>query len=265
PQIFDDPVKGDEARKLFDDAQKLLDHIIQNKLLTAKGVAGIFPALAVEDSVQVFKPENHDLQLTRFEFLRNQQQKNQGYPNLCLADFIAQKEAGIMDYLGGFVVSAGHGTRELVDHFESQNDDYNAIMSKILADRLAEAFAEYLHVVVRKEIWAYAPDENMDINDLLKESYQGIRPAPGYPACPEHSEKRKLFDLLEAEKHTGVQLTENYAMYPAASVSGFYFAHPYAQYFNVGKISKDQIEDYSKRINRSITETERLLNANLNY
>ncbi|MDD3636100.1 MAG: methionine synthase [Bacteroidales bacterium] len=265
PQIFDDPVKGDEARKLFDDAQKLLDHIIQNKLLTAKGVAGIFPALAVEDSVQVFKPENHDLQLTRFEFLRNQQQKNQGYPNLCLADFIAQKEAGIMDYLGGFVVSAGHGTRELVDHFESQNDDYNAIMSKILADRLAEAFAEYLHVVVRKEIWAYAPDENMDINDLLKESYQGIRPAPGYPACPEHSEKRKLFDLLEAEKHTGVQLTENYAMYPAASVSGFYFAHPYAQYFNVGKISKDQIEDYSKRIDRSITETERLLNANLNY
>jgi len=265
PQILGDLFKGDEARKLFDDAQKLLDHIIQNKLLTAKGVAGIFPALAVGDSVQVFRPENHDLQLTHFEFLRNQQQKKQGYPNLCLADFIAQKEAGIMDYLGGFVVTAGHGTQELVDHFESQNDDYNAIMSKILADRLAEAFAEYLHVMVRKEIWAYAPDEDMDITALLKENYQGIRPAPGYPACPEHSEKQKLFDLLEAEKHTGVQLTENYAMYPAASVSGFYFAHPYAQYFTVGKISRDQIADYSKRINRSITETERLLNANLNY
>ncbi|MDD4372328.1 MAG: methionine synthase [Bacteroidales bacterium] len=265
PQIFDDPLKGEEARKLYDDAQKLLDHIIENKLLTAKGVAGIFPALAVGDSIQVFKPESPDLPLTVFEFLRNQQQKNQGYPNLCLADFIAPKDSGIMDYLGGFVVTAGHGTQELVDYFESQNDDYHAIMSKILSDRLAEAFAEYMHVLVRKEIWAYAPDENMDINDLLKESYQGIRPAPGYPACPEHSEKRKLFDLLEAEKHTGVQLTENYAMHPAAAVSGFYFAHPYAQYFNVGKISKDQIEDYSKRINRSIAETERLLNANLNY
>jgi 5-methyltetrahydrofolate--homocysteine methyltransferase len=138
-------------------------------------------------------------------------------------------------------------------------------MAKILSDRLAEAFAEYLHVLVRKEIWAYAPDENLDINELLKEKYQGIRPAPGYPACPEHSEKRKLFDLLEAEKHTGVSLTENYAMYPAAAVSGFYFAHPDSQYFNVGKISKDQIEDYSKRIKMSIAETERLLNANLNY
>ncbi|MBG0781027.1 MAG: methionine synthase [Bacteroidales bacterium] len=265
PQIFDDSVKGEEARKLFDDAQQLLEHIIENKLLKAKGVAGIFPANATGDSIRVFNPQNSAVELTRFEFLRNQQQKEKDYPNLCLSDFVAPENTKLTDYIGGFVVTAGHGTQELVDHFESQNDDYNAIMAKILSDRLAEAFAEYLHVLVRKEIWAYAPDENLDINELLKEKYQGIRPAPGYPACPEHSEKRKLFDLLEAEKHTGVSLTENYAMYPAAAVSGFYFAHPDSQYFNVGKISKDQIEDYSKRIKMSIAETERLLNANLNY
>jgi 5-methyltetrahydrofolate--homocysteine methyltransferase len=228
-------------------------------------VAGIFPANASGDGIRVFNPENTAAELTRFEFLRNQQLKEKDYPNLCLSDFIAPENTKITDYLGGFVVTAGHGTQELVDHFESQNDDYNAIMAKILSDRLAEAFAEYLHILVRKDIWAYAPEEKLGINELLKENYQGIRPAPGYPACPEHSEKRKLFDLLEAEKHTGVSLTENFAMHPAAAVSGFYFAHPDSQYFNVGKISKDQIEDYSKRIKISIAETERLLNANLNY
>ncbi len=265
PQIFDDPLKGEEARKLFDDAQLLLDHIIENKLLKAKGVAGIFPANATGDGIRVFDPDHTSAELTRFEFLRNQQKKEKDYPNLCLSDFVAPENTKLTDYIGGFVVTAGHGTQKIVDHFESQNDDYNAIMAKILADRLAEAFAEYLHVLVRKEIWAYAPDEKLGINDLLKENYQGIRPAPGYPACPEHSEKRKLFDLLEAEKHTGVSLTENFAMHPAAAVSGFYFAHPDSQYFNVGKISKDQIEDYSKRINLSPADTERLLNANLNY
>ncbi len=265
PQIFSDPLKGEEARKLFDDAQKLLDHIIDNKLLKAKGVAGIFPANSLGDSIQVFRQENPVAEVCRFEFLRNQQLKEKDYPNLCLSDFVAPTGSNQTDYIGGFVVTAGHGTQELVNHFESQNDDYNAIMVKVLSDRLAEAFAEYLHLIVRKEIWAYTLNEDLDVNDLLKETYQGIRPAPGYPACPEHSEKRKLFDLLQAEQHTGVGLTENYAMHPAAAVSGFYFAHPDAQYFNVGKISKDQIEDYSRRIGISVLEAERLLNANLNY
>jgi len=170
-----------------------------------------------------------------------------------------------VDYLGGFVVTAGHGTESLVEAFEKDNDDYNAIMVKVLSDRLAEAFAEYLHHQVRTSIWAYAANEGLRPEDMLDESYQGIRPAPGYPACPEHSEKEVLFNLLQAEKHTGVKLTENYAMYPPASVSGFYFAHPDAQYFNVGKIGKDQLVDYAGRKGVEPGEMERLLNANLNY
>ncbi|MBZ0242095.1 MAG: methionine synthase, partial [Bacteroidales bacterium] len=184
---------------------------------------------------------------------------------LCLSDFIAPKDSGITDYLGGFVVTAGHGTPEMVKFFEDQLDDYNAIMAKVMADRLAEALAKYIHVKVRKEIWGYKPDEKLSLSEMLKENYQGIRPAPGYPACPEHSEKRVLFDLLQAEQYTGVELTENFSMYPAAAVSGFFFAHPDSQYFNVGRISKDQIADYSRRKNISVEETERLLNSNLNY
>ncbi|MCE1201288.1 MAG: methionine synthase [Bacteroidia bacterium] len=265
PQIFDDPVKGEEARKLYDDARQLLKHIIENRLLTAKGVAGIFPANAEGDDVLVFDPADPERQLCGFSFLRNQQQKPEGIPNLCLADFVAPAESGITDYIGGFVVTAGHGAEALVKKFEQENDDYNALMTKVLADRLAEAFAEWLHEHVRKTLWAYAPDEQLDIQGLLGEEYQGIRPAPGYPACPEHSEKEILFKLLDAQALTGVTLTENYAMHPPAAVSGFYFAHPDSQYFNVGKIGRDQLEDYAQKKNLSMSEAERLLNANLNY
>lgn len=265
PQIFDDPAKGEEARKLYDDATALLRHIIDNRLLRADGVVGIFPANSQNDDVLVFNPENPKKQLARFAFLRNQQQKPDGVPNLCLSDFVAPAEAGIQDYIGGFVVTAGHGADELARQFERDNDDYNALMTKVLADRLAEAFAEYLHEHVRKQVWSYVPNEQLDIRALLAEEYQGIRPAPGYPACPEHSEKEVLFQLLDAQKHTGVKLTENFAMYPPAAVSGFYFSHPDSQYFNVGKIGQDQLEDYAHRKNISLAEAERLLNANLNY
>lgn len=265
PQIFDDPVKGKEARKLYDDARQLLKHIIENRLLTAKGVAGIFPANAEGDDVLVFDPADSERQLCRFSFLRNQQQKPEGIPNLCLADFVAPAGSGITDYIGGFVVTAGHGAEALVKKFEQENDDYNALMTKVLADRLAEAFAEWLHEHVRTVLWAYTPEEKLGIQALLGEEYQGIRPAPGYPACPEHSEKEILFQLLNAQSLTGVSLTENYAMQPPAAVSGFYFAHADSQYFNVGKIGRDQLEEYAQRKNLSLSEAERLLNANLNY
>ncbi|PKP52961.1 MAG: methionine synthase [Bacteroidetes bacterium HGW-Bacteroidetes-1] len=265
PQILDDPLKGKEARILFDDAQKMLKTIIQNKSLKAKGIAGIFPANSIDETVILYNPENETIEKARFEFLRNQQEKKEDIPNLSLSDFIAPIHSGMKDYLGAFVVTAGHGSEELVKHYESLQDDYSAIMVKVIADRLAEAFAEYLHELVRKDLWGYDPNEKLRIEEILKEGYQGIRPAPGYPACPEHSEKQVLFKLLEAEKNTGVQLTENFAMWPPAAVSGFYFAHPDAQYFNVGKISTDQVLNYANRKHLSAMETERLLNANLNY
>ena len=265
PQIFEDPIKGEEARKLFDDAQVLLAKIVKEKLLTAKGVLGIFPAKADGDSVDIYTDESSDKKLTTFQFLRNQQLKADGIPNLCLADFIAPTDSGLTDYLGCFVVTAGIGLDPIVKQFELENDDYNAIMAKVLADRFAEAFAEYLHFKARKEYWAYSPGEVFDIQAILHEEYIGIRPAPGYPACPEHSEKQIIFDLLDAQNNTGVSLTENFAMTPTAAVSGFYFAHPDSQYFNVGKIGRDQLSDYSKRKKSSISEMERLLNSNLNY
>lgn len=265
PAILKDPVKGIEAVKLFEDAQRLLHQIVSDKLLTAKGVAGIFPAYSENDSVVVLQADTNEETLARFEFLRNQQEKTEGIPNLSLSDFIAPKSAGITDYFGGFVVTAGIGTELLVEQFEKAHDDYNAIMTKVLADRLAEAFAEFLHHKVRTKIWGYAADEQLTIEQILGEEYRGIRPAPGYPACPEHSEKRVLFQLLNAEKHTGVYLTENFAMNPAAAVSGYYFAHPDARYFNVGKIGRDQINDYANRKKLPSSEIERLLNSNLNY
>lgn len=265
PRIFDDPEKGTEAQKLFADGQVLLKKIVNEKLLTARGIAGIFPANAKGDSVKIYDSEKPDHQITEFHFLRNQQLKNEDVPNLCLADFIAPESVGIKDYLGFFVVTAGIGTEKLVAEFEAENDDYNAIMAKVLSDRLAEAFAEYLHYKVRTEFWGYSPAESLSTEQLLGEEYRGIRPAPGYPACPEHSEKRTLFDLLDAENKTGVSLTENFAMAPAASVCGYYFAHPDAQYFNVGKIGSDQLSEYAKIKQMNLTEMERLLNTNLNY
>lgn len=258
PAIFDDPVKGEEARKLFDDANKMLDTIIRNKWLTANACFGIFKANSDLDTVEL--PEVG----VKFEFLRNQEEKTEEIPNLSLSDFIAPKQSGQTDYLGGFVVTAGLGIEEHIKAFEADHDDYSAIMLKIMADRLAEAFAELLHLKVRKEYWGYAKNETLELNDVLREKYRGIRPAPGYPACPEHSEKRKLFDLLGVEENIGVKLTENYAMYPAASVSGYYFAHPDAQYFNVGKLLPDQLEDYAERKNMSLSELYKILPNNIN-
>lgn len=264
PAIFNDPLKGEEARKLYDDANMMLDRIVSEKRLQASGVIGFYPCNSREEDIILYENTSEE-EMVRFHFLRNQQPKKEGIPNLCLADFIAPLNSGLTDYIGGFAVTAGKGLEKWTDLYEKENDDYNAIMMKILSDRLAEAFAELMHEKVRKEFWAYAPDENLKLEELLKENYRGIRPAPGYPACPEHSEKRTLFDLLEAEKNTGIRLTENFAMYPAASVSGYYFAHPESQYFNVGKIGKDQLRDYARRKNMPAEEIERLLNANLNY
>jgi 5-methyltetrahydrofolate--homocysteine methyltransferase len=265
PAILQDPVKGAEATKLFNDARRLLKEITGKKMLIARGVIGLYPCNSTGDDIEVYSDENRSKVLTTFRFLRNQQLKEPGQPNLCLADYIAPKESGIVDYLGGFAVTAGLGVEEWVTRFERELDDYNAILVKVLADRLAEAFAELMHERVRKEFWGYAKDEQLDVFAMIREEYQGIRPAPGYPACPEHSEKRTLFDLLEADRKVDIQLTENYAMYPAASVSGFYFSHPLSQYFNLGRISKDQLVDYAKRKSFSFDHAEKLLNTNLNF
>ena len=259
PSILKDPIKGEEAQKLLVDANNMLDRIIDEKWLSAKAVTGIFPAYSHEDDVVV----NFENKETNFRFLRNQEKKASGIPNLCLSDFVAPKSKDNTDYLGGFVVTTGIGIEEHVERFVDDNDDYSAIMLKVLADRLAEAATELLHEKVRKEYWAYAPDENIKIEEKLREKYQGIRPAPGYPACPEHSEKEVLFTLLNAEEATGVTLTDNFAMYPAASVSGFYFTHPNSQYFNVGKLMPDQIQDYASRKNISIEQVKKLLPMNI--
>lgn len=265
PDIFNDPVKGEESKKLFDDAILLLDKIVEQKMVTASGVIGIYPANSVNDDVELYADESRTTVVKTLRFLRNQQQKETGTPNLCLADFIAPKHTGIPDYIGGFAVTAGLGLEKWTAAFERDLDDYNSIMMKVLTDRLAEAFAELMHQRVRREFWGYVPDENLEIRQILKEEYLGIRPAPGYPACPDHSEKRVLFDLLDAEKRASITLTENFAMFPAASVSGYYFAHPQSQYFNVGKIARDQILDYARRKDESAEQIEKWLNSNLNY
>jgi 5-methyltetrahydrofolate--homocysteine methyltransferase len=265
PKIFEHPKKGVEAKKLFDDANVMLDSIIENGMLKANAVIGIFPANGIGDSTELYFDESRKTILAEFHHLRQQtetESENEQY--LSLADFIAPKESGLEDYIGAFAVTAGIGVDEWVKKFEADNDDYNAIMIKLLADRLAEAFAELMHLKVRKEIWGYVPDEQLDWEDLLKSHFQGIRPAIGYPACPEHSEKQTLFKLLDAEK-LGIKLTENFAMWPAASVSGLYFAHPQSKYFNIGKIGKDQLEDYAKRKKITVELAERYLNATLGY
>ncbi len=240
PAILKDPVKGEEAQKLFDDAQQMLDEIVEKKWLRTNAAVGIFPVQSEGDNLLLQNGE-------RLHFLRNQEQKAEEIPNLCLSDFVAPVNSGMTDYVGAFVVTTGLGIEKQLKKFEADGDDYSAIMLKVLADRLAEAFAELLHLKVRKELWAYDPDENLPLTKVLREKYRGIRPAPGYPACPDHSEKATLFRLLDAEAATGVKLTESFAMYPAASVSGYYFAHPDAQYFNVGKLLPDQLEDYARR------------------
>jgi 5-methyltetrahydrofolate--homocysteine methyltransferase len=260
PAILSDEVVGEQATSLFADAQKMLTQLVDENWLTAKGILGIFPANTINDD---------DIQLTTdngqpitFLTLRQQAQKTAGAPNMALADFIAPKESGIQDYMGCFCVTTGFGIEEKATAFEKGLDDYNSILIKALGDRLAEAFAEYLHEKVRKEIWGYASDENLSNQDLIAENYKGIRPAPGYPACPDHLEKATLWHLLDVENVTGVKLTESMAMWPASSVSGYYFAHPESKYFGLGKIKKDQIEDYAKRRNISLEQAEKWLAPN---
>ncbi len=265
PKIFDDPVVGLEAKKVFEDAQKLLKKVITEKLLTANGVVGFYPAGRIGDDVELYIDEARTKILTTIHTLRQQGDKSANQPNFALADFIAPKETGLKDYLGLFAVTTGIGIEKIVADFEKQHDDYNSIMIKALADRLAEAFTELMHELVRKEFWGYARQEQLSNEELIKERYQGIRPAPGYPACPDHTEKKILFDLLDVEKSVGIRLTENFAMYPASSVSGFYFAHRQAQYFGVGKIGRDQMEDYAKRKGMSVAEIEKWLSPNLGY
>ena len=266
PSIFEDKNVGTEAKKLFDDANKLLDKVINEKLLAANGVVGLFPANSVGvDDIEIYTDETRTGVKRVLHTIRQQVQKSTKEPNIALADFIAPKETGIEDYLGMFAVTAGIGIEKLVEQFEKEHDDYNSIMIKALADRLAEAFAEHLHELVRKDYWGYAFDENFSAEDLVKEKYVGIRPAPGYPAQPDHTEKPIIFSLLDAEKNTGIKLTESIAMYPAASVSGLYFSHPEAKYFTVGKIGKDQVLDYHRRKGMSVDEIERWLSPILNY
>jgi 5-methyltetrahydrofolate--homocysteine methyltransferase len=265
PAIFNDEIVGVEAKKLFDDANKMLDKVINEKLLTARGVIGFYEANAVGDDVIVETLHATSLPETTFNFLRQQGEKADGQPYLCLADFVAPKESGKKDYLGMFAVTAGIGIEPLVEAYEKDHDDYNSIMIKAIADRLAEAFAEKMHELVRKEYWGFAPNEQLTDDEIIREKYNSIRPAPGYPACPDHTEKRKLFDILQAETNTGITLTENFAMYPASAVSGFYFANEASKYFAVGKIQKDQVEEYAKRKNVSIDYVEKWLAPNLGY
>ncbi len=272
PKIFQHEKHGEEARKLFDDAQTLLKEIVAKKLLQPRAVYGLFPANSVGEDVEVYTNGSRQHLRTTFHFLRQQIEKGDGTPNYCLADFVAPKGEKTPnaksqipnDYIGAFAVTSGHGLKELIEHFKAQNDDYNAIMAEALADRLAEAFAEFLHKRVREE-WGFGKAENLTNEDLIDEKYRGIRPAAGYPACPDHTEKALLWDLLDAEKHAGIKLTESFAMWPGSSVSGLYFAHPESKYFAVGKLGKDQVENLSQRKGKTVAEMERWLGPWLNY
>jgi 5-methyltetrahydrofolate--homocysteine methyltransferase len=267
PAIFEDPKIGKQARELFDDAQALLDRIIAKDLLIARGVHAFWRANSVGDDVDLYPDDDREKKVATFYFLRQQIQKPAGQFNHCLADYVASIDGGhrppLQDYLGGFAVSI-HGADELAEEFKRQHDDYSAIMTKALADRLAEAFAEYLHRETRIA-WGFGHDENLSQADLIREKYRGIRPAAGYPACPDHAEKRTLFDLLDAEKQAGIKLTESFAMHPGASVSGLYFSHPDAKYFGVGQIEHDQVIDYAARRGETVAIVEKRLAPNLDY
>ncbi|MCB0815737.1 MAG: methionine synthase, partial [Flavobacteriales bacterium] len=263
PRILEDEIVGKQAKQLYADAQKMLDRIIKEQWIQAHGVAGIWPANTVnDDDIELYADAACTKVIGTTHTMRQQSKKAPGVPYIALSDFIAPK--GSPDFLGGFAVSAGHGVDERVKRFEAAHDDYSAILVKALADRLAEAFAEKLHEIVREELWGYeaAPFTN---EQLIKEEYQGIRPAPGYPACPDHTEKPELFRLLDATKHTGITLTEGLAMSPAAAVSGWYFAHPRSKYFGVGRVAKDQVEDLARRKGESAEWMERWLGSNLAY
>ncbi len=265
PDILNNPATGDAARKLWDDAQVMLDRVVEERWLHAHGVIGLFPANAVDDDVEVYADESRTEVLTTLCNLRQQGEHRHGVPNRSLGDYVAPKETGLRDYVGAFAVTAGLGSAEKIAEFKAALDDYSAILLESIADRLAEAFAERMHERVRKEFWGYAADEHLENEELIKESYDGIRPAPGYPACPDHTEKVKLWELLDVRAETGIELTEGMAMWPGAAVSGWYFSHPQSQYFVVGRIGKDQVEDYADRKGMTLREAERWLSPNLGY
>ena len=283
PRILDDALVGGAARELFNDAQAMLAQIVAEKWLTAKAVIGLFPAHSEGDDVVVLNHRGHgdhgengdnprssaesasSAALSTIHCLRQQMEKPPGRPNMCLADFVAPQEAGVQDYVGMFAVTAGIGLESVVARYEAAHDDYRAIMAKALADRLAEAFAELMHARVRREFWGYAPDEALANDALIGEKYAGIRPAPGYPACPDHTEKGELFRVLDATEQAGITLTESFAMWPAAAVSGYYFSHPKSAYFGIGRIDRDQVEDYAQRKGMDVVSAERWLATNLAY
>ena len=265
PQILDDPTVGEACRALYEDAQRLLTRLVDERWLTASGVAGLFPANARGDDIEIYADESRDEVMVRLHHLRQQRRKRADLHNDCLADLVAQRGIGVADYVGAFAVTAGTGLDEHVARFEAAHDDYSAIVLKALADRLAEAFAERLHQRVRTELWGYGEDERLDNAALIAEAYRGIRPAPGYPACPDHTEKQTLWELLDVERNTGIWLTEHFAMVPTAAVSGWYFSHPQADYFALGKVGRDQVEDYASRKGWTLEEAERWLSPNLGY
>jgi 5-methyltetrahydrofolate--homocysteine methyltransferase len=264
PKILDDPLQGEQARQVFTEANALLDRIIGENLLTARAVYGFFAANSVGDDVELYSDSTRTEMLDRFHFLRQQVNREGSEPCRSLVDFIAPRETGLADFMGAFAVTSGIRLRELVESFKAKHDDYNAIMAEAIADRLAEAFAEYLHKRARDE-WGYGCSEKLSSDDLIQEKYRGIRPAPGYPSCPDHTEKGIIWRLLDVEKNAGIELTESFAMWPGSSVSGFYFAHPQARYFQLGKLDRDQVEDYARRKGMSVPEAERWLGPNLNY
>ena len=265
PRILTDKVVGIEASKLFVDAQQMLEDILDKKLFTAHAVIGLFPANAVDDDIEIYTDEKRDSVMTTLNNLRQQTSKVTGKPNHCLTDYIAPLKTGLNDYIGSFALTTGFGVEELAKHYEADFDDYHSIMAKAIADRLAEAFAEYMHAQVRRIYWGYAATETLNNEALIKEKYQGIRPAPGYPACPDHTEKEKIWSLLEVEQSIGLQITESYAMFPVAAVSGWYYSHPQSQYFGVAKISEDQVDEYAQRKGMSQAQMERWLAPNLGY
>jgi len=264
PRILEDEKQGEQARQLFNEGNALLDAMINKKLITARGVYGLFPANAAGDDVELYADDERNKVIERLHFLRQQSNKEGSEPCRSLADFIAPKETGLPDHIGAFAVTSGIGLKELCGSYKAKHDDYNAIMAEALADRLAEAFAECLHACVRKE-WGYGCTEDLSHEDLIQEKYRGIRPAPGYPACPDHTEKGTLWRLLDVSTNTGIQITESFAMWPGSSVSGLYFAHPESRYFSLGKIDRDQVADYAERKGMSVYDVERWLGPILNY
>lgn len=265
PQIFRDPAIGDQARTVYDDACALLDRIVKEKRLSPRAVIGFYPANSTGDDIEIYSDRDGKSMIGVLHTLRQQARHDEGKPYYALADFIAPRESGRTDFIGAFVVSCGFGIEQLQDEFKAAGDEYRLIMVKVLADCLAEALAEKLHMRVRKDYWGYAPDEDLSVQDMYRCQFQGIRPAPGYPACPEHSQKEFLFELLDARANLGIELTPAYAMAPAASVCGFYFAHPQAKYFWLGTVGRDQVEDYARRTDMDIRQVEDLLRMNLNY